>query len=59
MCCALPALLPQAHVFLHLVTPEAYLSPRHWVCARLYSRLLDDLLEPDVYFARLASTSYR
>ena len=46
-------------MFLHLVTPEAYLSPRHWVCARLYCRLLNDLLEPDVYFAQLASTSFR
>ena len=45
-------------MYLHLVTPEAYRTPHHWVCARLYCRLLDDLLEPEAYFARLASTSY-
>ena len=49
---------PQAHFFVHLVTPEAYATPTHWVCARLYCRLLDDLLESDTYFARLASTTY-
>ncbi len=50
--------LPKAHVYIHLATPETYRSPYSWVCAKLYCRLLDDLLEADVYFAQLAATTY-
>ena len=51
--------LPKSHLFLHMVTPEGYqASPEDYVTCRLYCRLLEDLLEPEVYYARLASTSY-
>lgn len=44
---------------MHLATPNTYLaSPRQYVLARLYCRLLEDLLQPDVYYAELASTAY-
>ncbi len=51
--------LPKSHCYLHLVTPEAYqASPEGYVISRLYCRLLEDLLEPETYYAQLASTSY-
>ena len=44
---------PQTHVFAHLVTPAAYASPAAWVTARLACRVMEELLQPDVYDAQL------
>lgn len=46
------------HVYLHIITPEAYRTPRQWVLSRLYCRLVNDLLESQVYYAQLAATSF-
>lgn len=46
------------HVYLHVITPEAYRTPRQWVLSRLYCRLVNDLLESQVYYAQLAATSF-
>lgn len=52
-------LVPKAHVYLHLATPLSYLSSHHdHLCCQLYCKLVDNLLEPSVYFAELAGTSY-
>ncbi|KAG2488331.1 hypothetical protein HYH03_013181, partial [Edaphochlamys debaryana] len=50
--------VPKTHVFAHLITPAAYASPAAWVTARLAVRILDELLQPDVYDAQLVGTSY-
>ncbi|GAX81935.1 hypothetical protein CEUSTIGMA_g9363.t1 [Chlamydomonas eustigma] len=50
--------LPKVHVYLHLLTPEVYCSSHNLVVAKLYCRLLDDLLEPEVYTAQLTASSY-
>lgn len=48
----------QVHAHLHLASPLVYGSPAAWVRARLLVRLLDDLLQRDVYDAELLGTSF-
>jgi secreted Zn-dependent insulinase-like peptidase len=48
----------QTHVFAHLITRAVYDSPAAWMTARLSCRLLEELLEPDVYDAQLVGTRY-
>ena len=51
--------VPKGHVYVHLATPLSYLSSHEdYICCRIYCKLIDDLLEPSVYFAELAGSSY-
>ncbi|EFJ44956.1 hypothetical protein VOLCADRAFT_94765 [Volvox carteri f. nagariensis] len=48
----------ETHVYVHLITRAVYETPDAWVTARLACRLLEELLQPDVYDAQLVGTSY-
>ncbi|GFR39769.1 hypothetical protein Agub_g254, partial [Astrephomene gubernaculifera] len=50
--------VPKTHVHVHLITRSVYASPASWVTARLACRLLEELLQPDVYDAQLLGCSY-
>eukprot|EP00798_Chlamydomonas_sp_ICE-L_P025195 gene25195-10835_t len=57
-CCDVSHRIPKAYVYLMLATPAVYRDPKAWITARLFVRLLDDLLEADAYHAEVLGCSY-
>ncbi|GLC59471.1 hypothetical protein PLESTB_001491000 [Pleodorina starrii] len=50
--------VPKTHVYAHLISRAVYDTPAGWVTARLACRLMEELLQPDVYDAQLVGTGY-
>ncbi|GLI60674.1 hypothetical protein VaNZ11_002876 [Volvox africanus] len=50
--------VPKIHMFVHIITRAVYDTPASWATARLACRLMEELLQPDVYDAQLVGTSY-
>ncbi|GIL80830.1 hypothetical protein Vretifemale_9906, partial [Volvox reticuliferus] len=50
--------VPKIHMYVHIITRAVYDTPASWVTARLACRLMEELLQPDVYDAQLVGTSY-
>ncbi|GIL50837.1 hypothetical protein Vafri_6957 [Volvox africanus] len=50
--------VPKIHVYVHIITRTVYDTPASWTTARLACRLMEELLQPDVYDAQLVGTSY-